>query len=626
MAVTTTVTSAIEYMRVDDNLGGCIGGGEDYRTLSGDSYTNDYLLIRGWHGDNISKACKIVSCSLDNMQVRIRSTSNGATLYKFKLQYSVNVGYGTLTTDSNGNTNRVSVSSMTNGVVDSTQTIDNSSDWKTYSGLTYTPNEDIAATDAFIGLIIAMKKDSTLKTRGYVKNIKLTAVRTRACYITFTGKGVTETTTMYDYGSVPSYGSEPTRTGYKFAGWESSADGQVYTGTLPTAYEQDVTYTAQWGVATYDITATAGEGGTVTGGGTYEYGATATLKATANSGYKFVKWSDGVTTATRTVTVTGEASYTAVFEAIYYRLIFDFSDNCQSYGAGTVSGSRYEGISHAFVPGSVAYVVANPKEGYAFSHWEDGSTDNPRNITMSSDVTVKAYCIPVYVTYDSIFNFLKWEEKGVTSSRGAISDITDTGFTFTASIDDGYTDYSHMFAVEPGKTYTVEYDCSGGSSHESFVFFHNAEGDYSWTKLASSMATKWSFTVPDGFYLASVRFDVNTKDESITYSNIRIYPANCSYMGSTLAVDDRIDKAQWSMPTPTRDCYKFLGWNTKEDGSGKFYTASDAYPADHLVLYSIWQADPPKISDVQVIYGGKIVSSTNKVPAGQSYIVKCKLE
>lgn len=343
--------------------------------------------------------------------------------------------------------------------------------------------------------------------------------------------------------------------GYKFSYW---ADGGGAVGYEPTlnvvisqnnisAYETYKTYTAFFEKITYTITATAGEGGTVTGGGTYGYGETATLKASPNTGYKFVQWSDEVTTATRTVTVTGAGTYTAVFS-------------------------------------------------------------------------------PICVTYDSIFNFYRWKEKGVTSSRGTVSNVTDAGFTFTASIDDAYTDYSHMFKVESGKTYTFEYDFSGGNSHESFVFFHNAEGDYSWTKLASSTAAKWNFTVPDGYSLASVRFDVNTNGETITYSNIRIYPANCSFMSDTLSVSDRTDKAKWSVPTSTRDCYKFIGWNTKEDGSGTYYTASSTYPSEDLVLYSIWQADPPKISDVQVIYGGKVVSSTNKVPAGQSYIVKCKLE
>lgn len=53
--------------------------------------------------------------------------------------------------------------------------------------------------------------------------------------------------------------------------------------------------------------------GTVTGGGEYEDGATATLTATANAGYTFVNWEDGTTNNPRLVTVTGDAEYTANF-------------------------------------------------------------------------------------------------------------------------------------------------------------------------------------------------------------------------------------------------------------------------------------------------------------------------
>lgn len=46
---------------------------------------------------------------------------------------------------------------------------------------------------------------------------------------------------------------------------------------------------------TYEITAIANptEGGTVTGAGTYSYGETATLTATANEGYMFTNWTKG---------------------------------------------------------------------------------------------------------------------------------------------------------------------------------------------------------------------------------------------------------------------------------------------------------------------------------------------
>lgn len=62
------------------------------------------------------------------------------------------------------------------------------------------------------------------------------------------------------------------------------------------------------------MTVTAGTGGTVSGGGLYNYGATATLKATPSAGYHFVKWSDGNMNASRTVIVTKNATYTATFE------------------------------------------------------------------------------------------------------------------------------------------------------------------------------------------------------------------------------------------------------------------------------------------------------------------------
>ena len=73
---------------------------------------------------------------------------------------------------------------------------------------------------------------------------------------------------------------------------------------------------------TYTITATANPtaGGTVSGAGTYNRGATCTLQATANTGYTFTNWTRNgqqvSTNATYSFTVNGNASFVANFAEI----------------------------------------------------------------------------------------------------------------------------------------------------------------------------------------------------------------------------------------------------------------------------------------------------------------------
>lgn len=115
------------------------------------------------------------------------------------------------------------------------------------------------------------------------------------------------------------YGSELgtlpicSRTGYTLLGWSASLDGSVYA-SITTKVTGNVTYYAIWQIKSYTLTVTSGSGGIVSGSGIYNYGETATLKATPSDGHHFVKWNDGNTNAIRTVTVTEDVIYTATFE------------------------------------------------------------------------------------------------------------------------------------------------------------------------------------------------------------------------------------------------------------------------------------------------------------------------
>ena len=99
-------------------------------------------------------------------------------------------------------------------------------------------------------------------------------------------------------------------TGYTFVNWTKGgtevSTNAAYTFTVTEAGD----YVAHFQALTYAITATANptEGGTVSGDGTFNYGQSCTLTATANTGYEFVNWTKGgtevSTNAAYTFTVT----------------------------------------------------------------------------------------------------------------------------------------------------------------------------------------------------------------------------------------------------------------------------------------------------------------------------------
>ena len=121
------------------------------------------------------------------------------------------------------------------------------------------------------------------------------------------------------------------------------------------------------------------EMGTASGSGTFAEGTVTTIAANANSGYRFVQWNDGNTDAIRTITVTADATYTAYFEAVtqYYTLTVLSADETM----GTASGSG------AYPEGETATISAQPYDGYRFLRWNDGVTDNPRTLVVTTNAT-----------------------------------------------------------------------------------------------------------------------------------------------------------------------------------------------------------------------------------------------
>ena len=166
------------------------------------------------------------------------------------------------------------------------------------------------------------------------------------------------------------------------------ADSKVY------AFSQKVP-TAQ----SYTVTAIAGEGGTVEGGGLYEEGSTATVTATPAEHYDFVSWTEGEevvsTTAEYSFTVTKDIELTANFqEHAKYTINAHADDNSKGYVTG--------GAADIYVGTNIS-LKATAKTGYYFTQWNDGNTDNPRAITVTGDaeyIAEFAQAYPRVYAYD----------------------------------------------------------------------------------------------------------------------------------------------------------------------------------------------------------------------------------
>ena len=133
-------------------------------------------------------------------------------------------------------------------------------------------------------------------------------------------------------------------------------------------------------VYTVTLTADPAEDGTLTGAGSHNYESVVSLKAVAATGYDFVGWSDGVTDASRKITLLSDTDLVASFKKQTFTITLDVNDAT----LGTVSGAG------TYEYGDEATIVATAVTGYALTHWSDGSTASTRKITVTENLSLTA--------------------------------------------------------------------------------------------------------------------------------------------------------------------------------------------------------------------------------------------
>ncbi|MBR6844009.1 MAG: leucine-rich repeat domain-containing protein, partial [Bacteroidales bacterium] len=181
--------------------------------------------------------------------------------------------------------------------------------------------------------------------------------------------------------------------GFRFVRWNDNSPDSIRTVVVTS----DIVYIAYFqstAVQTYTVTATSSDPtmgvATVNGGSTATVteGEMVTLVATANDGYRFVRWSDDSTDSTRTVVVTGDMVYIAYFESVSSGMYtVTVSCNDPSMGQAWVNDDSIAVVE----PGETVILTAIPGEGYRFVRWNDNNTDNIRAVVVIGDMNFVAY-------------------------------------------------------------------------------------------------------------------------------------------------------------------------------------------------------------------------------------------
>jgi uncharacterized repeat protein (TIGR02543 family) len=143
--------------------------------------------------------------------------------------------------------------------------------------------------------------------------------------------------------------TKPTRTGYTFLNWLSSAQNKTYAPGAFYGYDASTTMTAQWEVITYTVKYNANGGSGAPANQTKTYGTALKLSSTipTRENYNFKGW--GTSASSTTIAYAAGASYTknagitlyAIWELAYVKpRITGFSvSRCNSSGALSDSGT-----------------------------------------------------------------------------------------------------------------------------------------------------------------------------------------------------------------------------------------------------------------------------------------------
>ncbi len=380
--------------------------------------------------------------------------------------------------------------------------------------------------------------------------------------------------------------NKPTRKGYNFAGWSTSANGNVvYQPGAEYKNDQNggtVTLYAKWTAwkhtVTYDKNVPANSKKTdvknMPGNQTKIYDQNLTLQSNVPTriGYTFVKWTtnkDGTGTAYQPGSQYsynrdsdgGTVTLYAVWTPWKYTVRYDKNVPANS-SSQTVSNMPADQTKTEEV---VLTLSSNKpsRNGYIFNGWQaqinGKAVDYQPGATLSYDPDVKGSVITLKAKWTAWKHTVHYNANGGDQN----SVPTDQTKTFDQAMilsDKKPTRHGYNFV-----RWNTKADGTGTSYEVKGNYNHDQNGG---TVTLYAIWTPWVHTV---------HYDANGGDQnSVPNDQKKTY-------GQSMNVATKV---------PTRNEYKFLGWTTGKDGSGTFYNPGDAYYHDQngqtVTLYAKW--------------------------------------
>ena len=325
-----------------------------------------------------------------------------------------------------------------------------------YSFTNWTENGNMVSTNA--NYTFTVNANRTLVANFTLNSYTITATANPSAGGSVTGGG------SFNYGASCTL-TATTNEGYTFTNWTENGNVVSTNSNYTFTVNANRTLVANFTLNSYTITATANPsaGGTVTGGGSYNHGASCTLTATANQGYTFTNWTENgnvvSTNANYTFTVNANRTLVANFTANTYTI----NVSANPSNGGTVSGSG------TYTYGQNCTVVATANIGFTFTNWTENDNLVSTNANFTFTVTGNRNLVANFSTNAHTITAIAEPSDGGTI-RGAGNYEYGASCTLTATANEGYnfvewtkdgvqvsTDASYTFTVTASETYVAHF-------------------------------------------------------------------------------------------------------------------------------------------------------------------------